>query len=68
MTDLDHCPRCDRRITDVDPEGFEAPTGQRWCLVHRPCGCHRPAEHPDAFPSQATIDELDEQFRRLGPW
>lgn len=31
---LDHCPACDRRITDVDPDGCETGSGQRYCLSH----------------------------------
>lgn len=36
MTGPDNCPSCGRRISDYDPEGCEAPTGQRYCLIHVP--------------------------------
>lgn len=32
----DHCPTCQRQITDTDPRGCEAPWGQRYCLTHLP--------------------------------
>ena len=34
--DLDHCPTCGRWISDVDPNGCEAPDAQRWCRNHSP--------------------------------
>lgn len=33
---LDHCPFCERRITDTDPMGCETESGQRYCLNHLP--------------------------------
>lgn len=33
---LDLCPSCGRRIGDHDDDGFEAESGQRFCLAHRP--------------------------------
>lgn len=31
---FDHCPTCDRAISDHDAKGTERPNGQRWCLIH----------------------------------
>ena len=31
-----NCPTCGHHVTDDDPTGCEAPTGQRYCLVHVP--------------------------------
>lgn len=34
--DLDNCPACGRRISDLDPDGCELESGQRYCLAHAP--------------------------------
>ena len=34
--DMDHCPTCNRKITDHDDEGIETVSGQRYCLDHLP--------------------------------
>jgi hypothetical protein len=33
---MDNCPTCGKRILDWDEKGCEAPSGQRYCLVHLP--------------------------------
>lgn len=37
VTGSDHCPPpCGKLIRDYDPDGYEAPDGQRYCTEHRP--------------------------------
>jgi len=42
MTDFDHCPWCAGRIRDLDPDGYEAPDGQRGHLSCQASGAPLP--------------------------
>jgi len=55
VADLDHCPVCDKKITDTDDNGMELPSGQRWCI----------SDYNDRF-NHLSVSEQRRKFHKQG--